>query len=317
MKRLLICIFIIAAVSASAVEKVTLRIHWIVQAQFAGYFMATEKGFYNDAGLEVTIVPGSGDINGLAEVASGKIEFATQWLSSAMQFSSNGMPIKCVAQIFPRSMLVLVTRKNSGIKTIKDINGRKVGLWGGIFAAPIKALLLKNRVNRPIFIKEGFDMQPFVDGNYDAIGEVVSAMLYNEYNQIISKGVKEEDLLVFNPADYRANFPEDGIYCSPRLLSDNPDMIKKFVKATLKGWNYAVKNHGETVTVLMNNGAQDKNHQLNMIKVITNNILRDNKKVEATLSKKEFTFVQKALADNNLLGKKSISYNDFYIDILK
>ena len=165
-------------------------------------------------------------------------------------------------------------------------------------------------------IKEGYDMQPFVDGKYDEIGEVVSAMLYNEYNQIIAKGVKKSELIIFNPADYKANFPEDGIYVSKNLIKSNKSVAGKFISASLRGWNYALAHPEEAVNIVMANGAADKKHQLNMIKVIKQNITTGGK-VSYKMKKQSFDFVKGQMKQGGLLGNTVMEYANFFIDVIQ
>ena len=312
MKKLPI-FFLFVSFLLSSNENVSIRLQWFPQAQFAGYYVAKEKAFYEKQGLNVTILPGGPDINGLAEVGQGKSTFATAWLSTGMDFISKGTPIVLVAQVFQKSNLVLVTKKESGIKSIKDLNGRKVGVWSGLFIVPVRAMMSINNL-QPTYIKMGFDVTPFVEDKFDLAGEVTSAMLYNEYNTIVSKGVAEKDLLVFNPADYGANFPEDGIYASINIIKSNPAMVKKFIQASIEGWDYAFKNPNETADILIKNGATDKAHQIKMLNSISSSFKRD-KKISTLLEKKDFDFVYKTLKESQLLGKKEISYKDFFINI--
>ena len=230
-----------------------------------------------------------------------------------MDFVSKGTPVVLVAQIFQKSNLVLVTKESSGIKSLKDMTGRKVGTWSGLFIMPIKAMMSINSI-QPTYIKIGFDVQPFVEDKYDLAGEITSAMLYNEYNQILSKGIKEANLLVFNPADYGANFPEDGIYASKDMVKAKPETVKKFILASVEGWKYSFENPSETADILLKNGAIDKNHQIKMLNSIAISVKKGNN-ISTILEKKDFDFVLKTLKDSQLLGKKELKYNDFFINI--
>ncbi|HOV12890.1 MAG TPA: ABC transporter substrate-binding protein, partial [Spirochaetota bacterium] len=305
MNRFFIILMAIVSFSLSAEEKVSIRLQWLPQAQFAGYYVAKDKGFYQNNGLDVTVMNGGPDVNGLAEVGQGKVQFATAWLSTGIEFVTKGTPVVCVGQIFPKSMLVLVTKKKSGITSIKDINNRKVGTWSGVFMTPIKAMMKINDV-KPIYIKMGFDVQPFIDDKFDMAGEITSAMLYNEYNLILSKGLKESDLLIFNPADFGANFPEDGIYTTKDILKNKPDVVKKFVTASIQGWKYAIDNPDEAVEILLKNQAVDKSHQMKMLKTISSSI-KVGGTVSSSLNKKDYDFVYNTLKENEMLGKKEVT----------
>lgn len=210
--------------------------------------------------------------------------------------------------------MVLVTKKSSNIKKITDLNQKKVGIWasGGVFYMPVKILMRKYNIN-PIYANQGWDIDMFLNDEID----VASAMLYNEYNQMLLKGLKNEELTIFNPADYGANFPEDGLYVSNKFLKNRKPVINKFVKATVKGWNYAINNPDEAINILMKEMTTSdvhatKEHQMKMIDVIAKNIRQKNKKVGFILKKTDFDFVKQSLQKSELLGQKKINYNNFY-----
>ncbi|HPO48860.1 MAG TPA: ABC transporter substrate-binding protein [Spirochaetota bacterium] len=139
MNRIFTLFLFFVSFSLFAQEKISIRLQWFPQAQFAGYYVALDKGFYKNNGLDVTVLSGGPDINGLAETGQAKVQFATAWLSTGIEFASKGTPVVCVAQIFPKSMLVLLTKKKSGIKTLKDINDKKSGNMVGRFYDPYQS----------------------------------------------------------------------------------------------------------------------------------------------------------------------------------
>jgi NitT/TauT family transport system substrate-binding protein len=165
----------------------------------------------------------------------------------------------------------------------------------------------------PTYVNQGFDVQPFVD---DKI-KIASAMLYNEYNLILEKGVKEEELNVFNLNDNGVKFPEDSLFTSNESIKNKPEMVKKFVAATVKGWNYAVKNVDETVGIVMKEAEiagveTSKDHQMKMMNVIAKQIVDNNGNVTGNLSESDFNFVYDSLKENKLLGDKEVSYSTFF-----
>jgi NitT/TauT family transport system substrate-binding protein len=111
----------LSASSSFAADKkhVRLALQWSPQAQFAGYYMAQEKGIYDSNGLDVEILPGTTSMNGCEKVRQGQAEFGTAFLSDGLQQRSEGVPFVNIGQFIQRSALMLVTRKDSGIKTIR------------------------------------------------------------------------------------------------------------------------------------------------------------------------------------------------------
>src|SRR5262249_39762759 len=119
----------VPAQAAAAPIKVTLQLKWLTQAQFAGYYCAQAKGYYRDAGLEVTIKPGAPDITPSREVASGNAEFGVGWLSSMLALRDHGADVVNIAQVFSRSGMTELTWKDSGIMSIDQLRGKRVALW--------------------------------------------------------------------------------------------------------------------------------------------------------------------------------------------
>ncbi|HBD96300.1 MAG: hypothetical protein A2015_15365 [Spirochaetes bacterium GWF1_31_7] len=309
-------ILLLLGLQGVSAKNTGLRVQWFHQAQFAGYYAAIEKGYYKALGVDFTIEEGGPTSNGILEICrSEKVNFATAWLSGGMEFASKGTPIVNVAQIFPNSMLVLVANKKSNITKFSDMNGKKIGYWAGMFSTPIKTLVRQQKIT-PNLVEEGFDMMPFVNGNYDAIGEVISVMLYNEYNILLEKGMKESDLIIFNPKDFNANFPEDGLYVSQKYLSENKEIVQSVVKATLQGWQFVIDNEKEALDIVMKYSKGDRIHQGKMLSAIIKNI-PVKAKVNHLLNEKDFNFVKDSLLNSGYLGTNEIKYSSFFNNVLK
>ncbi len=263
--KILGAITLIATMSASLASqdlpRVTFVPHWLPQAQFAGFFVAKERGVYRRHGLDVTILTGGPGVSAPSLLRNGKVDFALMWLSNAIQLKANRVDIVNVAQLLNRSALMLVAKKNRGIHTPQDMNGKRVGLWGGDFQIQPMAF----------FKKFHLDVKPVAQGSsinlffFDGI-DVTSAMWYNEYHTILASGFRPDELDTFFFSDWGLNFPEDGIYCSSKMLSSNPGTCTRFVLASLEGWTYAF-NHPEealeTVAAQMQNAGLpfNKAHQ--------------------------------------------------------
>ena len=219
---------------------------WSPQAQFAGYYMALEKGIYAHHGLQVRILEGGPGRSPLQSLTSGEADFAVLWLATALQQSEEGLRLINLAQIIQRSSLMLVTKKTSGISRPDDLNGRKVSLWDGELSLPVLAFLDKYHLH-PQRISQAYTVNLFLRDGIDA----ASAMWYNEYHTILNAGINPDELQVFSLHDHSISFPEDGIYTLEHSYHNNPARARAFAQASLEGWHYAFAHPDETLDVIL------------------------------------------------------------------
>ena len=242
-KSLLVLALAAAGFAAQAADKVTVQLKWVPQAQFAGYYVAAAKGFYKDAGLDVTIKPGGPDIAPTQVIAGKQADIVVDWMPSALAAREAGVPLVNVAQVFNQSGLMLTCKKASGVASPKDFKGKTLGVWYGGNEYPflnwMGKLGLKTDSDIKI-LKQGFNVDPLLQNQ----AACVSTMIYNEYWQIIDAGVKESDLVTFFYEDQGVASLEDGLYVLESKLKDPAFVARmgKFLKATLKGWDAAVKD---------------------------------------------------------------------------
>lgn len=244
------------AMSAQAAEKVTLQLKWVPQAQFAGYYVAQEKGFYKDAGLDVTIKPGGTDISPVQVIAGKSADVIVNWMPDALAAREAGVPLVNISQIYDRSGMMLTCKKSSGISTPKDLKGKTLGVWFGGNEYPFFNWMAKLGYNTDTDIKvlkQGFNVDPLLQGQADCI----STMNYNEYWQLIDAGMKPDELVTFAYEDQDASTLEDGLYVLESNLKDPAFVSKmaKFVKATLQGWDYAVDHPKEAAEIVVEQDA--------------------------------------------------------------
>ena len=260
---------------ALAQEKVTLQLKWVTQAQFAGYYVAQDKGFYKAAGLDVTIKPGGPDIAPPQVIAGGGADVIIDWMPSALASREKGVALVNIAQPFKRSGMMLTCRKDSGIKTPADFRGKTLGVWFFGNEYPFLSWMSKLGIpttggaNGVTVLKQGFNVDPILQKQADC----VSTMTYNEYWQIIDAGLTPADLVVFKYEDQGVSTMEDGLYVLEKNLKDPAfvDRMARFVKASMKGWAWARKNPDAAADIVLENdasGAQTEKHQRRMMREI-------------------------------------------------
>lgn len=262
--------------TAASAEDLTLQLKWVTQAQFAGYYVAQEKGFYKDEGLNVTIKAGGPDVNPSQVIAGGGADVVVDWMPSALATREKGVPLVNIAQVFQKSGLMLTCRKDSGIKSPADFKDKTLGVWFGGNEYPflnwMNKLGLKTdgSAGGVKVLKQGFNVDPILQKQ----AECVSTMTYNEYWQIIESGqLKADDLVTFKYEDEGVATLEDGLYTLDSTLKDKAKVaaLAKFLKASMKGWEYAVAHQDEAVKIVLENdetGAQTEGHQKTMMQEI-------------------------------------------------
>ncbi len=256
--------------AAAEPVKVKLQLKWVPQAQFAGYFVALDKGYYADEGLDVEIVPGGPDIVPEQQVASGAADIGVDWVASLLAHQEQGLPLVEISQIYQKSGLVLVSKKEAGIATPADLKGKKVGNWMGGNEFEVLALFDKYNLDQTKdlqFIKQGFTMDQFLTGELDA----ASAMTYNEYQVVLEQGVPESDLSVINMNDEGVAMLEDNLFANKDWLAGNKETAAKFVRASLKGWKDAIADPEAATDIVMKSvedGSTSRDHQQKMMQEV-------------------------------------------------
>jgi len=243
-------------------DKVTLQLKWVTQAQFAGYYAAQEQGFYNDACLDVTIRPGGPDIVPEQAVLGGQAEFGIDWLDNLLATRDQGEEIVNVAQVFARSGMTEVAFKDSGIDSIDDLRGKKVGVWLGGNEHKLFAALTKNGIDPKKdaeIVAQPFDMNLLLNREVDA----AAAMTYNELAQVLEQKNADtgqlytlDELNVIKMSDVGTGALEDGIFVKADWLADeaNQDITTRFLKASFQGWAFCRDSFDECLQNVLDNG---------------------------------------------------------------
>ncbi|WP_191058412.1 ABC transporter substrate-binding protein [Geminicoccus harenae] len=259
--------------AANAADRLTLQLKWVTQAQFAGYYVAQDKGFYEEAGLDVEIKPGGPDIAPPQVIAGGGADVIVEWMPAALASREKGVPLVNIAQVFQKSGMMLTCRKDSGIVDPKtDFKGRTLGVWFYGNEYPFLSWMATLGIptdggpDGVTVVKQGFNVDPLLQRQADCI----STMTYNEYGQVLDAGIKPEELTVFKYEDQGVATLEDGLYTVEKNLEDPAmvDKLARFVKASMQGWSYAVENPDEAAEIVLENdatGAQTEEHQKRMM----------------------------------------------------
>ncbi len=276
MKKIVMAMLTVGlAFSAQAADKVTIQLKWVTQAQFGGYFVAQDKGYYQAEGLDVTIKPGGPDIAPPQVIAGGGADVIIDWMPAALASREKGVALVNIAQIFKKSGMMLTCRKDSGIKSPADFRGKTLGVWFYGNEYPFLSWMSKLGIpttggsNGVTVLKQGFNVDPILQKQ----AECVSTMTYNEYWQIVDAGLSPSELVVYKYEDQGVSTLEDGLYVMEKNLRKKAFVSKmaRFLKASIKGWKYAADHPDEAADIVLENddtGAQTEKHQRRMMREI-------------------------------------------------
>ncbi|MAB01697.1 MAG: nitrate ABC transporter substrate-binding protein [Rhodobacteraceae bacterium] len=269
-KYMIFAVGAIVAITASivnAADNVTVQLKWVTQTQFAGYYVAQDKGFYEAEGLNVTIKAGGPDIGPMSVLAGGGADVAVDWMPSALAAREQGFANVNIAQPFAGSGMMLVCRKDRGVNSVADLKGKNLYVW--YYGNEWPFLSWMNKLGLATdgsdggvsVFRQGWDILPLTQGDANC----VSAMAYNEYWQVLAEGLTPEELTVFKYEDEGVATLEDGLYVKEENLSDPAfvDRMVRFVRASMKGWKYAEANQAEAAQIVVDNddsGAQTVEH---------------------------------------------------------
>ncbi len=305
-----------ASKDTSALRNITFLPYWVTNAQFAGYYVAEEMGIYKKYGIKLKVIQYQPFITSNDLIKEGKADFSALWLANAIELKESGADIVNITQMSSRSSLMMVSKKKRNIKTIKDLNGKKIGIWSGFEVQP-KAFFKKYNLKSTL-IPVGSTINLFLMDGLD----VTHANWFDEYHSIINSGFNPDELNTFFYADYGLNFLEDGIYCLSDKLKKDPQLCKDFVQATLEGWMYAFENPEKALDIVVRiaNEAKlpvNRVHQQWMLDRYKDLYIPKGKTtINTSLSEKDYNFVCSVLKESDLI-KKIPTFTSFYHPVLK
>ena len=241
---LLLFYFTILNLSATQLDKIKLQLQWQHQFEFAGFYAAKEKGFYKDVGLDVEFIEFNPKTNIVDEVLNGNAQYGLTF-SSLIADYMNGKPLVFVANFFKQSPLVLVTQKD--IFTPADLKNKKImGLLDSSHKQIIMTMLEKFNLSEKDFknIPRKFSIESFVNKDVDAL----SVFTTNEIYTLDKLGVKYN---ILDPAVFGTKFYDLNLFTTKQELENNPIRVENFKKASIKGWEYALKHKEELADIIM------------------------------------------------------------------
>lgn len=306
----IVCVIVIAVVACmpkkdNKLEKTSLRLKWVSQAQFAGYYSALQEGYYEDEGLSVKIDPAGPNISPIQSVVSGVNEFGIAGAEQIISAIDNGSPIVAIAVMYRETPEALVSKKSLNITSPKDLEGKTVGVVYGDDENLYRLFLKNSGVDA-----ESINEVPAITGISQVLTDQVDAKMAYEMNDAVLLGLEGEDVNLLKFRDYGVKVYADTIFTTKEMIEKNPEKVRKFLKASIKGWKYAIENPETSVKQLVEiNPALNYDHQLGYLNGSIPLIMTD-EEIGVSDSK-----VWKSMIDNlydNKIIKKKIKASDVF-----
>lgn len=244
------------------IQEVTLKLNWLHQAEFAGNYVAVEKGFYENQGLKVNIIPFDFNSSVTDSVISGEADFGVMGADVLLSSREQGIPIVAIAAIYKNNPAVMYSLKKNNIIRPQDFIGKTVGLETGsntvyLYSAMMKRLNIdRSKINE---VPIAYDAKEILDGSVD----VATGYVINEPNIVKAEN---KDVNIIYMSDYGVDVYSDIIFTTENLINTNPDLVKRFLAATIDGWQYTIENPKEVVNIILKYATDStRTHQENML----------------------------------------------------
>ncbi len=224
-------------------QKLVFTPNWTAQAQFAGFYVAQEKGFYREAGVDVEIVHPSVSEPVMSRIIGGKCQVTMLMLPQAMEIIDRGVPLVNILQTSMNNGLMIISRRGKNPLTQK---GARMGTWQA--GSGLLGICMSNKENLDYeWVRYAANMNLFVTGALDG----TLAMSYNEYYQLLQAGMPLDDKTVYRFCDHGYNIQDDGVYMTKAYYVRHRDQARRFADATRKGWEWAASHQEETLDIVM------------------------------------------------------------------
>ena len=286
---------------------VTLKLKWVHQAQFAGNYVAKERGFYRDEGLSVQLVPFSFESPTIDAVANGEADFGITGADELIVARSKGIPIKAIAVIYKITPVCVYALKESGITKPQDLLGKTVGLERGTNVDLLYYVMMSRLGINESTIKEisiGYDASELLNGTTDAS----TGYVINEPQQVIEAGHDVTTILV---ADYGANMYADVLFTTDDMITTKPDLVQEMLRATIRGWEYAIEHNGEAIDDVMKYATQStRQHEQYMLEQSIP-LINTGDGFIGWMNKEQWDLAQEILLEQGILDNP-VNMNDVY-----
>ncbi len=300
---------------SEALFTIRYRPKWLHQAQFAGVYMAKEKGLYKQRGLNVVVQPGGLDFPSYDALIAGETDVTDQFLIYALAQSDLGQNLVNLAQVSQKNSTRLVGRKSSGITKLEDLRGKKVGIWRNESGELVRLLLDKMKLDVDI-VTIDWSVNLLLNNAID----MMNVMTYNEYHRLLMAGLDSEDLVTLNLTDYGYGLVEEGLYTTLDYYQNHTQECQAFAEATMEGWIYAFAHREETLDVVLRYLREsylpaNRSHQAWMLDHMRENVLEDPNAV-GFLRPDDFDTALDVLMENGWV-KTPVDYRKFYPHAIK
>lgn len=250
-------------------EKLKMTLKWSHQAQFAGIYVAKEKGYFNQLGIDMEIIEGGGTVDATQMVLDGAVDIGISLFDRLLVRRDQGFPLISIAQIVQQSTRGLVTKRSSDIDTPIEMLGKRIGTFGSTDSYQFPAFLRKFKLENNVDVVLQESIQYFLNETID-VGSITT---YNELQKIFDSGLHPNKLNIFLYESYGVGMVEDTLIVREDWLDENHDLAKRAVQAIIKGWQYAIRHQRKTIDIVMkyvNRMTTTRELQENMLRVIAN-----------------------------------------------
>ena len=308
MRKLILSVLLLAtAVFTRAQERLVFTPQWTAQAQFAGYYVAQEKGFYKDVGIDVEIIHPTATLSAMNRISRNQSHATTMQLCQAMEIIDNGTPLVNILQTSMNNAMVIASRRNMDPLSQK---GARVGIWSAGFGQLAICMSQKDSLDYE-WIRFATNVNLFIKGAIDA----TLAMSYNEYYQLVQAGYQLDSTNVYRFCDHGYNVQEDGVYVTQSYYRKHKDLVHKFADASRKGWEWAAEHPEEALEIVME--YVDREHiatnevmqRLMLKEVLRLQVDRESGEREFRLRPDMVELASRLMVDNQMLGRE-ITYEE-------
>lgn len=306
-RLILMAAFTVWTLCVTAQKPFVFTPQWTAQAQFAGYYVAQEKGFYKEAGLKVDIVHPSVTQTAVSRIRNNESQATTLQLCQAMEIIDDGIPLVNILQTSMNNAMVIVSARDQDPLTQK---GARVGIWSVGFGQLAICMSIKEHLDYE-WVRFAHNVNLFVAGALDA----TLAMSYNEYYQLVQAGIKMTDKNVYRFCDHGYNVQEDGVYMTREYYSEHKDQARRFAEASKRGWEWAAEHPDETLDIVMqyvdmNNIATNRVMQQLMLQEVLRLLVdRESKQREFRLRPDMVQEASRLMVENKMLSRE-VTYEE-------